>query len=197
MGTLSLPPKALGGHSIFFHVYLVLSLIMATSIEDNALSDAIENDYDPPEPPIPPDPPDKVYVDTSIQPSPLMTTLEPVNEPSQENRPQNNSKILISNLKELNILHIEDIPLKSNYETIDKIFRRFGNIKEIRMDIKSNCWEAWISFSSHKAAFEASKNIKDIKIRECNIKGALCDKAPKNLDIYKPDEWGENSKKSM
>lgn len=166
---------------------------MATSKDDNVFSDAY--DYDYPEPPIPPDPPDTVSLDASIQPSPQMTTLELDNGLPKKVRPQPDSKTLMMNadIRDLNILHVEDIPLKSNYETIDKIFRKFGIIKEIRMDIKSNYWEAWISFSSYEAALEASKTIRDIRIRECNIKGALCDKAPKNLDIYKPEEWRENS----
>ena len=167
---------------------------MATTIVNNVVSGAISKDLDLFKPPIPPDPPDTLNLNTSNQPISL-TTLDDVNGPIPENRPLHESRTRkLNNIeRNLNILHIEDIPNGSNYETINETFCRFGIIKEIRMDFNLKSWEAWISFENHEAALEACKSVIGIRIKDCEIKGALCDKVPKNLDIYKPEDWTEKS----
>lgn len=95
----------------------------------------------------------------------------------------------LSNKCKLNILHLEEVPPQCNYETIDETFKKFGSVKEIRMYMKENRWQVWISFGSHEDAFKASLNISNIQINDTNIKGALCNQAPRHLEVYKPEDW--------
>ena len=99
--------------------------------------------------------------------------------------------------KHLNVLHIENIPIGSSYDTLHKSFSKFGTIKEIRMKLQNsiNSWEAWITYTSFETTLEASKNVGQTRIDECKLTGALCDRAPENLDIYKPDKWNEKTVK--
>ena len=95
-------------------------------------------------------------------------------------------------LKDLKILHVVNCPIDSNYETVALTFERFGIIKELRMKPLTENWEAWITFSSYEEALRASKNLSEIKMNDCQLKGSLCDKTPKNMDVYKPEEWINN-----
>ena len=95
-------------------------------------------------------------------------------------------------VKDLKILYVENCPIDSNYETVASRFERFGIIKEIRMKPLTGNWEAWISFSSCAEALEASKNLSDIKINDRQLDGYLCDRTPKNMDVYKPEQWSND-----
>ena len=94
------------------------------------------------------------------------------------------------NAGNLRILHIEDIPLQNNYETIAHVFGKYGNINEIRMSYK-NMWDAWISYKECENAFKASLDINKILIDNCKIKGALCENVPPHMFAYKPSEWND------
>ena len=96
-----------------------------------------------------------------------------------------------SNLKNLKIIHVEDIPLKCNYDDISTSLMKFGNIMEIRMSFMDDVakWEAWVTFSRQEDAFKASCSFDNIKICDSLVKGALTDKTPRDLDIYRPREW--------
>ena len=101
---------------------------------------------------------------------------------------------LISKLK---ILHIKNVPICSNYESISSAFSKFGIIREIRMkDNIMESWDAWLSFDTHAAAFEANKDLGKVDIDGCKVTGSLSDHVPRNLEIYKPSEWNEKPKGS-
>ena len=121
-----------------------------------------------------------------------MPTQDRKNESSPGTRPPQVGKTRLPvDTGNLNILHVEDIHINSDYDSIHKAFSKFGAISEIRMDMKNDTWEAWLSFANHNAALEASINIKEIYLNNCKVKGALCEKAPTKLDIYKPDNYNE------
>ena len=103
------------------------------------------------------------------------------------------SKEKSCNVKNLKIVHVVDIPLQCNYEDLSTSLMKFGNILDIRMSFMDDVakWEAWVSFSRHDDAFKASSSLNDIKICDSVIKGALTDKTPRNLDIYRPGEWNK------
>ena len=92
----------------------------------------------------------------------------------------------------LNILHIHNIPIRNNYESINTLFSSYGTIKEIRMKLMTNKWDAWISFSKSEDAFKACCSLTELIIDNSKIDGALADKVPQNLDIYKPQDWASN-----
>ena len=93
----------------------------------------------------------------------------------------------------LNILHVEEIPIKTNYENIVGIFGVYGTIKEVRMNLNRKKWEAWISFSKCEDAFKASCDISKLLVDDNKIKGALCDHIPFNMEVYIPGEWHDQS----
>ena len=96
--------------------------------------------------------------------------------------------------RNLKILHLVNVPLFYDYDSINKIFCKFGQVKEIRMSFNSNSWDAWLSFATCESALEANRNLTTSNINEENfgsVTGALCDRAPRNLEIYKPEEWTE------
>ncbi|XP_068221612.1 uncharacterized protein [Palaemon carinicauda] len=97
----------------------------------------------------------------------------------------------LGNTGKLNVLHITQIPLETNYDMLHKIFECYGLIKEIRMKLQDDNWESWLSFNCHEEAFNASRNIVDIKVGNMSVKGALCDGAPKDLDVYRPADWAD------
>lgn len=156
----------------------------------------------PPDPP-PPKPPDK-----NDSPAP-MTTLgshkDSLSDPL-EHQPVDSTKPILDDpqagkldkVKKLKILHIKGIPLKCNYEDISTSFCSFGTIIDIRMNFQENeaKWEAWITFQKHEDAFKASCNISSIQISESAVVGALTDKAPHNLDIYRPSEWNQEANRT-
>ena len=94
----------------------------------------------------------------------------------------------------LKIIHIVDLPPHCNYESIFTAFKSYGKITEIRMDFKEEdeTWNAWISFNKQEDAFSAACDLSSMKIDSCNIKGALSDKYPRNLDVYHPADWCDN-----
>ena len=97
------------------------------------------------------------------------------------------------NAGKLRTLHIEDIPLQNNYESIAHVFGKYGNIVEIRMDYKNNKWDAWISYKEYENAFKASLDVNNILIDNSKIKGALCENAPPHMFAYKPNEYSDRS----
>ena len=105
------------------------------------------------------------------------------------------SKEKIGNVKNLRIVHVEDIPLQCNYEDISTSLIKFGNILDIRMSFMDNIakWEAWVTFSTQDDAFKASCSLGNIKICGSVVKGALTDKTPRHLDIYRPGEWNKTN----
>ena len=68
-------------------------------------------------------------------------------------------------INKLKILHIKNVPICSNYESITSAFSKFGIIREIRMkDNIMESWDAWLSFDTHAAAFEANKDLGNVDI---------------------------------
>ena len=61
-----------------------------------------------------------------------------------------------SNIEELKILHIEDLPASCDYEIISTSLCSFGKIMEIRMNfLESDMkWEAWVIFENHEEALK-------------------------------------------
>ena len=96
-----------------------------------------------------------------------------------------------SNIEELKILHIEDLPASCDYEIISTSLCSFGNIMEVRMNfLESDLkWEAWVTFENHEEAFKASCSIGNLQICKSIVRGSLTDKVHANMDIYKPCEW--------
>ena len=96
-----------------------------------------------------------------------------------------------SNISALRVLHVEHIPLECQYDNISTCFSSFGNLLEIRMNLKElvDKWEAWITFENHEGALKACANINDISICNAKVNGALTDNVPRHLDTYKPSDW--------
>ena len=94
-------------------------------------------------------------------------------------------------LNKLRILHVEDIPIECNYDSIATALGIYGLIKEIRMCLNETdqTWESWITYEKHEAAFNACRDISKVLICSNQVKGSLTDKFPRNLDCYKPTEW--------
>ena len=167
---------------------------MAT-ISEEKRSDAINSS--PPSAvllPDPPDPPDKTQSldkDTS-KPRPGLTKDSAI-DPSMSTKPKH-SNVKLPNVKNLTVLHVEDLPAQCDYETIMTTFKKYGTIKEIRMNFveKEENWEAWVTFSKYEDALKASSEISTVQISLSAIRGALTDKAPRNMDIYVPYKWSQN-----
>ena len=53
-------------------------------------------------------------------------------------------------------------------------------------------WEAWLTFNKYEDALKACTNINTVEVNEVTVSGALTDKAPRNMDIYKPFEWSQD-----
>ena len=118
----------------------------------------------------------------------LATTSGLVN--GSDNGHSKNDVEISGNLTKLRVLHVNDIPLECHYNIITTSFGIFGQIKEIRMNLNDDQkWEAWITYDKHEAAFKACSNINTVCISNAHVIGALTDKAPSNLDSYKPSEW--------
>ena len=101
-------------------------------------------------------------------------------------------------IKNLRVLHVQDLPGQCDYETILSSFGSFGAIMEIRMnflDVELK-WEAWITFCKYEDALKACSSIHTIQVNGVMVIGALTDKAPKNLDVYKPSEWAQDAQTS-
>ena len=96
-------------------------------------------------------------------------------------------------VKNLKVLHVQDLPAQSDYDTILKSFCSFGIITEIRMNFleTESRWEAWVTFNNHEDALKACSNINTVEVNEVTVRGALTDKAPKTMDSYKPSEWSQ------
>ena len=111
---------------------------------------------------------------------------------SQKHQGRNNG-----NLKnKLRIVHITELPLQTDYDTLQKSFEKYGKISEIRMRLNDETerYDAWIVYSRYEDAFSAICDINNINIDDETVNGALCDKIPSNLDVYRPADWdGENS----
>ena len=133
----------------------------------------------PPVPPVPPDPPD-----LPNSPSLSLTTI---GKTKDTNFSLNSPK----NLKGLKVLHVSDIALECNYDSIVTSLGPYGQIKEIRMNLNENGekWEAWLTYDNQDDAFNACRKIDEVLICNSHIQGALTDKVPRNLDYYKPADW--------
>ena len=92
------------------------------------------------------------------------------------------------------IIHIVNISIDCNYETLYQVFKKYGTILCIQMNLEDDHdkWESWITFENHEAALKACCDLEEIKIDNLNINGALCDTAPSNLEVYKPSDWFDN-----
>ena len=101
-------------------------------------------------------------------------------------------------IKNLRVLHVQDLPGQCDYETILSSFGSFGAIMEIRMNFLDAelKWEAWITFCKYEDALKACSSIHTIQVNRVMVIGALTDKAPKNLDVYKPSEWAQDAQTS-
>ena len=99
-----------------------------------------------------------------------------------------NKAAIISNLS---ILHVEEIPVETDYETIANVFGLFGTIKEIRMNFQAvkQKWDAWVTFADQESALKSSMKIGGVSLCGSSVKGALTDKVPRGLDIYRPADW--------
>ena len=89
-------------------------------------------------------------------------------------------------VKNLKVLHVQDLPAQLDYEVILNSFCSFGPIMEIRMnylDTKLQ-WEAWITFANHSDALKACSNIKTIKVEDKTVNGALTDSPKKYGSIH-------------
>ena len=66
----------------------------------------------------------------------------------------------------------------------------FGSIREIRMKFMefNNQWEAWVAFSCHEEALQVKININTLTVCD-KVVGALTDRLPQHLDVYRPVEW--------
>ena len=183
---------------------------MATTNEktlSGATSSSLDPVLPPPEPP-PPKPPDP-------EPSHSLTTfgskkddephytLEPFVAP--DNDDSLNSQALIppqgddatgngnvrkplSDLKGHTILHVRNIPIEANYETLATSFSAYGKVDAIRMDCNNSCqyWDAWITFSKCDDALKAKNSVGETSICDQTVLGTLVANTPRNLDVYKP-----------
>ena len=88
-------------------------------------------------------------------PKSSIPTLEPFSPSRRKNRKADKAG---ENLK---ILHLVNIPLECNYESLCTSVSTFGSIREIRMKFMevNNQWEAWVAFSCHEEALQAKINI--------------------------------------
>ena len=136
--------------------------------------------------------------------TPETTPTHGVGSPNQNQNGENlkkdklisvgNDSNRIGNVDSLRTLHVENIPLECQYDNLTKCFDIYGNILEIRMNMneKDEKWEAWITYDKHEAALKACSNISKQYICNALVRGALTDKAPGNLDSYKPSQWSAN-----
>ena len=158
---------------------------MMATIKEKTMTDANSSNplvvKIPPDPPPDPDPPDR-------QNSPSTSGL---NKDSSTDKFNNDDSRKLDNIGKLKILHVMDIPLECHYGLIADAFGIYGQIKEIRMSLKEDdlMWESWLLFNKHEDAFNACKNIGKVSICNSNVKCALTDKIPRNLDYYRPAEW--------
>ena len=92
---------------------------------------------------------------------------------------------------ELTVLHVLHIPGSCNYEILTNCFSCYGEIREIRMSyvVERDNWEAWLSFSTHDAALQASFDIVNVMVCGATVTGALCASAPLGLDVYVPSVY--------
>ena len=58
-------------------------------------------------------------------------------------------------------------------------------------------WEGWITFNRYEEAFVANCAVTNIKIYGESIQGALCEKAPPNLDTYRPADWNKKEPEAI
>ena len=88
-------------------------------------------------------------------PKSSIPTLEPFSPSRRKNRKTDKAG------KNLKILHLVNIPLECNYESLCTSVSTFGSIREIRMKFMevNNQWEAWVAFSCHEEALQAKINI--------------------------------------
>ena len=61
----------------------------------------------------------------------------------------------VNNIDKLRTLHVQDIPLESNYVSVATSLGTYGLIKEIRINLneEKQKWEAWLIYDQHEAAF--------------------------------------------
>ena len=133
----------------------------------------------PPEPPIPPAPPDKQFSLSKLtkddeprhgtrthEKKDLKNLNTPLTTSGTDKDLSLKTSTIPSNVKNLRVVHIEDIPFECNYEDIASSLKAFGIINEIRMNYleTKNKWEAWVMFEKYRDAFEASCNLQTIKI---------------------------------
>ena len=164
--------------SFSMHFFLFQSQIMATTKEERVFSGAVSNHHStPPLPPDPPDPPDK--------PEPCL----PSDSTKSTGKHSGNGNS--SNIRQLKILHVQGLPETCNYDTISSNFGTFGTITEIRMNLNeaNGKWESWISFVNYDDAFKANCSMGSLEICSSEVKGALTNRVPRNMDVYVPSEW--------
>ena len=118
-------------------------------------------------------------------PKSSIPTLEPFSPSRRKNRKTDKAG---ENLK---ILHLVNIPLECNYESVCTSVSTFGSICEIRMKFMevNNQWEAWVAFSCHEEALQAKININTLTVCGKVVGGDLTDRLPQHLDVYRPVEW--------
>ena len=102
-------------------------------------------------------------------------------------------------VKRLKVLHVTEIPIVANYGSIYDTFKLHGTVSEIRMkfDDSLEMWEAWICFRIHEEASKACTQIDKMLMFGNKIKGALCEKVPMGLDIFKPDNSKDTTRGSL
>ena len=118
-------------------------------------------------------------------PKSSISTLEPFSPSGRKNQKTDKAG---ENLK---ILHLVNIPLECNYESLCTSVSTFGSIREIRMKFMevNDQWEAWVAFSCHEVALQAKINIKTLSVCGKVVGGDLTDRLPQHLDVYRTVEW--------
>ena len=118
-------------------------------------------------------------------PKSSIPTLEPFSPSRRKNRKTDKAG------KNLKILHLVNIPLECNYESLCTSVSTFGSIREIRMKFMevNNQWEAWVAFSCNEEALQAKININTLTVCGKVVGGDLTDRLPQHLDVYRPVEW--------
>ena len=119
------------------------------------------------------------------RPKSSISTLEPFSPSGRKNRKTGKAG---ENVK---ILHLVNIPLECNYESLCTSVSTFGSIREIRMKFMevNDQWEACVTFSCYEEALRAKINIKTLSVCGKVVGEDLTDRLPQNLDVYRPVEW--------
>ena len=141
--------------------------------------------------PIPPDPPDPPDEGLAAKHKTTTGTEKDLNlDTSEVNVTLKNNNLVKVNTNCLQIVHIINLPIHYNYGILYDVMKSYGLVKEIKMNLNddSELWEAWVLYETPENALNASIGITNDKI-DVDVTCALCEKAPRNLDVYRPENW--------